>query len=89
MRSLMSQVLTLEVAPERQACMGMIPMQCLMVRERTSDLALANWGPLFDNIQGYTHLPGQHRTLRVRKDWLDKPPADGSSTLYTLLEMLD
>ena len=33
-RPWMSSVITLEVAPKRQTCTGVIEMQCLMVRER-------------------------------------------------------
>ena len=87
-RPWLSQVITLEVAARRQACTGLIPMQCLMVREPSCEQPRPKWTPFFGSIVGFTHEPGTRYTLRVRKDKLDNPPADAPGTTYTLLKIL-
>jgi len=87
-RPWMSQAVTLEVAAKRRACTGMIPMQCLLVRESVPGKALGKWEPLFVEIAGFTHVAGQRAKLRVRKDRLENPPADAPNTTYTLLKVL-
>lgn len=83
------QEVILEVASQRQTCMGVIPMQCLMVRERVTGQPAPEMGPWFGNIEGFTHVPGKLYTLRVRKDRVSPPIADGSDTTYTLLAILN
>jgi hypothetical protein len=87
-RPWMSKAITLEVASKRQSCTGVIDMQCLMVRERVPGQAPPKWAPFFGSIKGFTYVPGQRYTLRVRKDKLNNPPADVSDTTYTLIKVL-
>ena len=87
-RPWMSSAVTLEVAPKRRRCTGVVEMKCLMVRERVPGQAAPRWEPLFGSIAGFQHVPGQHHTLRVRKDKLENPPADAPNTTYTLLKVL-
>jgi hypothetical protein len=91
-RPWMSSVVTLEVAPERRKCRGMVDMQCLMVQEWTQEgephPAPPAWRPLFAGIVGFEHQPGKQYTLRVRKDKIQNPPADAPDTRYTLLKVL-
>lgn len=90
-RPWLTSVITLEVASKRQTCMGLFEKQCLMVRERVPGQpgqASKKWEPLFDGIAGFTDIPGQRYTLRVRKDKLENPPADASDTTYTLIKVL-
>lgn len=87
-RPWVTQVITLQVAARRQACTGLIPMQCLMVREQTREKPKPKWTPFFGDIAGFTHKPGTRHTLRVRLDKLDTPPADAPDTTYTLLKIL-
>lgn len=87
-RPWMSSAVTLEVAPKRRRCTGVVEMQCMMVRERVPGQAAPRWEPLFGSIAGFKHVPGQHYTLRVRKDKLENPPADAPDTTYTLLKVL-
>ena len=87
-RPWMSSAVTLEVAPHRRLCMGMIEQQCLMVRELVPGQNGTRFEPLFVGIQGYDHAAGQGVTLRVRKDRIDNPPADASNTTYRLLRIL-
>jgi heat shock protein HslJ len=81
----------LEVAPQRQPCsQPLIPdRQCLQVRERTyaGDGTLASqgeWQPLYQQIEGYTHVPGTRNVLRVKRFAVRNPPADGASVAYVL-----
>ena len=87
-RPWMSSAVTLEVAPKRRTCTGVIEMQCLMVREIEPKQAKPQWQPWFGDIAGYTHVPGKGALLRVRKDKQDNPPADAANTTYTLLKVL-
>ncbi|MFC5578748.1 DUF4377 domain-containing protein [Lysobacter niabensis] len=80
-----------EVAPQRKTCPHpMIPdMQCLQVRPRTyaDNGTLASqgeWRPLYQEIEGYTHVPGTRNVLRVKQFTVANPPADGSSVAYVL-----
>lgn len=87
-RPWMSHAITLEVAAQRRPCKGMIEMRCLQVRERVPGQRPPKWEPLFGDIVGFTHEPGRHYTLRVRKDHIENPPADAPNTRYTLLKVL-
>lgn len=80
-----------EVAPQRKACAHpLIPdMQCLQVRKRTyaDNGTLASqgeWQPLYQEIEGYTHMPGTRHVLRVKQFTVANPPADASSVAYVL-----
>ena len=87
-RPWMSSTVTLQVAPKRRHCTGMIEMQCLQVRELVPGQAPRKWVPFFGEIAGFTHAHGQRYTLRVRKDKIENPPADAPNTRYTLLKLL-
>jgi len=83
-----------EVAPQRAPCSHpLIPnMQCLRVRERTYAEngtlgSQGEWQPLYQNIEGYTHVPGTRNVVRVKKFAVKNPPADASSVAY-LLDMV-
>jgi len=75
---------TLKVAPQLIDCMGMVPMRCMRVKMDDQE----NWSAHYDNIEGFTFVPGFEYNLLVRITWIDKPPADGSSMRYTLLREL-
>jgi hypothetical protein len=87
-RPWISSAITLEVASHRQACTGVMTMQCMMVREHLPGQSLPKWEPFFGSIAGFTFVPGQRYKLRVRKDKQDNPPADAPVTTYTLLKVL-
>lgn len=87
-RPSVTQVVTLEVAPQRQPCMGMVPMQCMVVRSLDAGQAPGPWLPLFQGIDGFGHVPGVRHVLRLRRDQLARPPADSSSVRLTLLEVV-
>ena len=81
------RVLTLEVAPTRVECMGFVPMECLQVRELRS-------GPeqpfvsTFIPIEGFTHETGYRYVIRVARRTIRNPPADGSSIVDRLIEVV-
>lgn len=75
---------TLMVAPQDIACMGVAPMRCLQVKMDDAK----SWSAHYENIEGFTFIPGFEYTLLVRITWIDKPPADGSSARFTLLREL-
>lgn len=75
---------TLKVAPQLIDCMGVAPMRCMRVKMDDQE----NWSAHYDNIEGFTFVPGFEYNLLVRITWIDKPPADGSSMRYTLLREL-
>lgn len=67
------------VAPQQVACNGVAPMQCLSVRE---DGGTAY--PLYQNIEGFTFVPGITSRLLITSTPVVNPPADGSSVSYKL-----
>lgn len=73
--------LILEVAEQRAPCVGVMPQQCLQVRERSD----ASWQLFYDGIDGFTYEPGYRYLLRVAERPVANPPADGSSLAYRLL----
>ncbi len=76
--------LTLDIAPYRRACMAEGPRQCLVVR-REGD---TTWTNFFDPIDGFAHEAGYRYLVRVERLVVARPPADGSSFRYRLLEVL-
>jgi uncharacterized lipoprotein NlpE involved in copper resistance/heat shock protein HslJ len=85
-------IIFLEVAAERVACSHPLRPEtmCLQVRERVYDKqglmvgAPGTWRPLYENIEGYQHTPGQRNVLRVKRFQRQAAPADASSTFYVL-----
>ena len=72
------------VGPEQVDCMGMVPQKCLLVRDVNS----AEWEYFFDSIAGFEWEAGFEYELRVRVSPIENPPADGSSVLYELIEVV-
>ncbi|RMZ60234.1 DUF4377 domain-containing protein [Chryseobacterium nematophagum] len=75
---------TLIVAPQTAGCVGVVPMQCLQVKETQN----ANWTNFYSNIQGFNYVPGYEYVLRVKVQHIANPPADGSSIAYTLVKVV-
>ena len=76
--------LVLEVAPDRVPCVGMVPTECLQVRERADE----PWRAFHDVIEGFGHEPGFRYVLWVSRRTVANPPADGSSVAYRLVAVL-
>lgn len=75
---------TLFVGPELKDCMGVAPMQCMQV----APSAEGPWSLFYSEIEGFRYEPGFTYELRVRKETVANPPADGSSLRYTLVEQV-
>ncbi|MBJ7575371.1 META and DUF4377 domain-containing protein [Luteimonas sp. MC1828] len=81
----------LEVAAERVDCHHpvMPDYRCLQVRELQYDAAglrtgAGDWGPLFQEIEGYDHQPGTRNVLRLDRYPRKDVPADASAVAYVL-----
>ena len=81
----------LEVAAERIECRHplMPDHRCLRVREvRYDDRGLkqgtGEWGPLYEEIEGFEHKPGTRSVLRLDRYRRQDVPADASSVAYVL-----
>lgn len=68
------------VASERKACTGVIPMQCLQVRERPEQ----PWSLFYGNIEGFEPEPGVEYRLRILEEDVPNAPADGSTLKWWL-----
>ncbi len=75
----------LYVAPYGTACIGVVAMECLRVKEEGE----ANWQLFYNHIEGFAYEEGFQYTLRVKVEEVASPPADGSSLRYTLLEVVE
>src|SRR5690606_503996 len=81
----------LEVAAERIDCNHplMPDHRCLEVRELEYDAdglkqGTGEWGPLYEEIEGYEHQPGVRNVLRVDRFRRQDVPADASSIVNVL-----
>lgn len=72
------------VAHFQVPCAGVGAQDCLLVRESAD----AEWEMRYDPIVGFEYEPGFEYRLAVREEPVENPPADGSSTRWTLIETL-
>ncbi|MEO9385354.1 META and DUF4377 domain-containing protein [Chromobacterium phragmitis] len=68
------------IAPERKACTGVAPMQCLQVRADKNQ----PWQLHYGEIEGFQPEPGVAYRLRIKEVKVDNPPADASSIRWIL-----
>lgn len=81
----MPQKAVLYVDSQKKACMGFIPLECLMVRESPQ----SEWGVFFDHIEGFYFEPGYQYKLSVTKRKMIYPLQDASSNSWKLNEVLE
>lgn len=81
----------LEVAAERVDCHHplMPEHRCLQVRDVQYDDAglkqgTGEWGPLYEEIEGYEHRPGVRNVLRLDRYQRRDVPADASAVVHVL-----
>jgi len=82
----------LEIAPERVACThpSMPGHQCLQVREIQYDdegvrtAGDAEWAPMFEDIEGFTHEDGVRNVVRVKRYQVAEPAADAPAQAWVL-----
>ena len=73
------EVVEMNVAAEKQECVGVGPRECLVVNDEL----------FYANIDGFEFESGNEYTLRVRKTEKENVPADASSFNYELVEVVD
>lgn len=76
--------ITLYIAPEKAACVGVGPMECLQVKYSED----GETEFFYSGIDGFVFVPGYNYELRVLRTKVANPPADGSSLAYMLLEIV-
>ncbi|GIC78207.1 DUF4377 domain-containing protein [Moritella sp. F3] len=76
------------VAPERVACQGIVPMQCLVVN-KVVDGKTTEWQYFYNDIAGFEYAPGSFYKLSVETTEVANPAADASSLSYKLLTEVD
>lgn len=72
------------VASEKVKCVGVGQTECLVVRYGDS----ASWELFAGEIEGFRFEPGYECILKVRKVYLDNPPADAPAVKTMLVEKL-
>lgn len=75
---------TLYVGAELVDCVGVGPMQCMLVKENPDD----EYQFFYSEIEGFTFEPGYTYELRVLVEPVANAPADASSLKYTLIEVV-
>lgn len=75
---------TLYIGPELADCVGVGPMQCMMVKENPDD----EYQFFYSEIEGFTFEPGYTYVVRVRVEPVANAPADVSNLKYTLIEVV-
>ncbi|GAB2500104.1 DUF4377 domain-containing protein [Arenimonas alkanexedens] len=74
-----------QIAGQRAPCTGVAQQLCLQVRTQPG----APWELHYGDIQGFDWKMGVEYVLRVRETTVARPPADGSSLRWSLIEVLD
>lgn len=81
------EVTTLKVNHFRQSGEGSFTSLFLLTQEG-NDINTHKWNMFYDRIEGFQHQLGYVYTLKVEKRFIENPPADGSSYLYSLIDVL-
>jgi Domain of unknown function (DUF4377) len=79
-----SRVRILTIAPEKQSCTGVAPMECLQVRMGWQ----RQWQNFYNSISGFDYISGFTYRLLVLETKVANPPADSPSLSYSLIRML-
>lgn len=75
----------LYVADHLVDCTGVGPQKCMLIKEKLAD----QWQNFYGNIEGFTYEEGYQYLLRVKVSKVKNPPADGSSLIYTLDQIVE
>lgn len=76
----MESVIT--VGPEKVPCTGVAPQSCYQIKTAEDD----DWTLHHGEIEGFDYQPGYSYRLRVWKEEIADPPADGASWRYVLVK---
>ena len=75
----------LYLAPKQVDCTGVGDQKCLLIRNSPE----GNWILHYGKIDGLDYEPGFSYKVKVKKERIKNPPADGSSIKYNLIEILE
>lgn len=75
---------TLWISSQKVDCVGVAPMKCMQVKEAED----AEWTLFYDQIVGFDYEEGFNYKVRVNVTERENPPADASSLVYTLVEVV-
>lgn len=75
---------TIYLAPELKDCTGVAPMRCMQIAASPE----GPWTLFYSQIEGFTFEEGFAYELKIRKEPVANPPADGSSIRYILVEQV-
>lgn len=75
----------IQVAGQRAPCTGVAQQLCLQVRTQPG----AAWELHYGEIEGFDWQVGVESVIRIREERVARPPADGSSLRWVLLEVLE
>ena len=72
-------ILTFQIAPYTQDCVGVAPMKCLVVNNEL----------FYDEIQGFQHQQGTEYIIKVQRTKRENTPADAGAYIYQLVEVVE
>lgn len=73
------------IKPELADCVGVAPQKCMQVAESAD----GDYEFFYDQIVGFDYVEGTSYVIDVAIQPVENPPADGSSLLYTLIEIVE
>ncbi|MEC4117167.1 DUF4377 domain-containing protein [Myroides phaeus] len=78
----LEDIMTLYIAPQKEDCVGVGPMKCLLVKQGED----AEWELMYQGIEGLDYQEGFEYKVEVRREEVPNPPADASSFRYVLVK---
>ena len=72
------------IASEKTIGYGVAPMECYLVKVGDDK----DWSLFYSPIEGFNYENGYEYVIKVKKEKIDNPPADGSSIKYTLVKVI-
>lgn len=80
------ETIFLEIAAQTKPCTGVMPQECLQVRQITYDngiqKSVGDWEYFYSNIEGYEHSKDYEVILRIKRYKVPNPAADQGSFVY-------
>ena len=74
---------TIYIGPELVDCTGVAPQKCMLVKENPED----DYTLFYDQIEGFDYEEGYEYKLVIKEEQVEDPPADASSTKWTLVSV--
>ena len=81
-----SRIVNMRINHYQNTGMALSPVLTLLVQEDNA-VGTNNWSKFYNGIAGFNYVPGKIYNLSVKVEKINNPPADGSSSKYTLLEV--